>query len=103
LANLSARSSNRNSSLTALSQLKFNYAKKFELFKHQKGKLDDTSVQQILTKEMDAVTIERSKAKVELVKLPENIVSAEGSVLEWEQKSSVESDTRKVSGEEGHD
>ncbi len=52
---------------------------------------------------MDAVTIERSKAKVELVKLPENIVSAEGSVLEWEQKSSVESDTRKVSGEEGHD
>ncbi len=47
------------------------------------------SVQQILIKEIDAVTIERSKAKAELVKLTEKIVSAEGSVLEWEQKSST--------------
>ncbi len=69
--------------------MKLNYAKKFKLFKQQKGQLDETLVQQILIKESDAVTIERSKAKAELVKLTENIVSAEGSVQEWEQKSST--------------
>jgi hypothetical protein len=75
--------------------MKLNYEKKFGLFKRQKWKLDETSFQQILTKEIDAVTIESSKAKAELMKLTENIVSADGSVLEWEQKISVESEVQR--------
>jgi hypothetical protein len=47
-----------------------------------------------VTKEIDAVTMERPKAKADLVNLTDNIVSAEGSVLEWEQKSSVDSEVQ---------